>query len=72
MRYIDECDMEDEAPLWYHHIVPDSVVKLCFWPEWRALIRAACKGDTEGESYLCTYHPSEQTDVDLTLKRRPP
>ena len=43
--------MIDDANLSFYHLTPDSVIKMSLWPEWRALVRAACKGDTQGTSY---------------------
>ena len=40
--------MEDCAKLSFYHITPNAVVKMCFWPEWRPLLRASCKGDLQG------------------------
>ena len=40
--------MEDNAKLSFYHLTSNAVVKMCFWPEWRPLVRAVCKGDVEG------------------------
>ncbi|CAB3980138.1 ankyrin repeat domain-containing 60-like [Paramuricea clavata] len=39
--------MEDYANLSFYHLTPNAVIKMCFWPEWRPLIRAVCKGDLQ-------------------------
>ncbi|KAL9962836.1 hypothetical protein ACROYT_G031981 [Oculina patagonica] len=48
LTYFDDLDIDDKKRLSFYHVVPNSIVRVKWWPEWDGLIRAAYYGDVRG------------------------
>lgn len=48
LTYLDDLDIDDRKKLSFYHVVPNSIFKVKWWPEWAPLIHAAYYGDVKG------------------------
>lgn len=48
LTYLDDLDMDDNKKLSFFHVVPNSILRIKFWPQWVSLIEAAYYGDVKG------------------------
>ena len=48
LTYLDDLDIDDRKKLSFYHVVPNSIFKVKWWPEWGPVIHAAYYGDVKG------------------------